>query len=140
MTKAKPVKLPDKPSALIRLALRDLEKCERSPKYKVEMAYWHDPNGKCKVCLAGSVMAKSLGVGPNQQLHPQDLEDADTQRKLFALNAFRVGGIHGGLEEMGIKRPITLPMTVPREFYKENSTKFKVFMRGVATMLAKEGL
>lgn len=140
MTKSKPVKLPDKPSALIRLALRDLEKCERSSKYKVEMAYWHDPNGKCKVCLAGSVIAKTLGVKPNQQLHPDDCTDNDTRRKLFALNAFRLGGIHGGLDEMGIERPNTIPMTVPREFYKENSTKFKVFMRGVATMLAKEGL
>ena len=35
-------KLPEKKSELIRLALKNLQECEEDPKYKVNMARWHD--------------------------------------------------------------------------------------------------
>jgi hypothetical protein len=59
--------LPNKPSELIRVALKDLEEAERDPHYEVEMCTWHRPSsttGVCTVCLAGSVLAKSCGVVP----------------------------------------------------------------------------
>lgn len=36
------VDLPEKPSELIRLALRDLETVEANPHYEVNMASWHN--------------------------------------------------------------------------------------------------
>ena len=62
--------LPSKPWNLIRLAIKDLEKCEIDPNYKIDMDVWHLPpnehissdDGKCWVCLAGSVMAKHFKV------------------------------------------------------------------------------
>lgn len=35
--------LPDKPSELIRLAIKDLETCEASEKYAIFMGAWHEP-------------------------------------------------------------------------------------------------
>jgi hypothetical protein len=43
------VKLPKKPSALLRLALADLEKAEKSPRVKINMGEWHETNGHCTV-------------------------------------------------------------------------------------------
>lgn len=56
--------LPDKKSELIRLAIADLEKCEQDPNYTIDMTRWHEPryDGVCQVCLAGSVMAKTLNA------------------------------------------------------------------------------
>ncbi len=55
------MKLPKKPSALIRLALDDLRKVERSKKYVVDMGTYHEPEyDGCHVCLAGAIMAKTL--------------------------------------------------------------------------------
>lgn len=58
------MKLPDKSSKLLLLALRDLELIERDPNYKVNMGVFHDSvfktGSKCSVCLAGSVIAKTL--------------------------------------------------------------------------------
>src|SRR5579863_603030 len=39
-------RLPVKPSRLILLALKDLEKTERSKKYKADMNYWHVKEGR----------------------------------------------------------------------------------------------
>ena len=44
----------------LRLGLDDLAKAERSKRFEVNMSEWLVTNGKCEVCLAGSVMALSL--------------------------------------------------------------------------------
>lgn len=61
----KNTQLPDKPSELIRLALKDLRKTERQFwKYKIDMDIWHSGKtstlSRCSVCLAGAVMAQTL--------------------------------------------------------------------------------
>ena len=116
--------LPDKPSALIRLALEDMAKCEEDPDYEVEMSCFHLPNQdcvpdnpatmqikpvkRCLVCLAGSVMAQTLGAADTEWLHPADFRDKDgfhptTENRLQALDAFRVGVLWEGLELMGLE-------------------------------------
>lgn len=100
MSKNKP--LPDKLSALICIALKDLRKAERSKDYKVDMSMWHAPNGVCRVCLAGAVMAFSLRMPKNvdflNTLAPSSLFDnVETNNKLFALNHLRVGQVSSAL-------------------------------------------
>lgn len=97
-------KLPDKPSELIELALKDLETVEKlSILYKVDMATWHDKlvlfKQKCKVCLAGAVIACSLGESVFKHIRPEDFKgtDPDTYYKLISLNYFRMGDIYSGL-------------------------------------------
>lgn len=55
-------KLPRKLSTLLLLAVEDALACQRQrSKYVLDMTSYHDPmGGKCHVCLAGAVMARSL--------------------------------------------------------------------------------
>lgn len=91
--------LPDKPSALIRLALDDLEKVEKDGRYRVDMTQWHggwrpERDIPCRVCLAGAVMAKTLGTNLRASIVPRDSHDG---YKLRSLNDFREGRIEDGL-------------------------------------------
>lgn len=96
--------LPNKPSELIRVALQDLRKVERSKKYLISMESWHMPTHlysselpKCYVCLAGAVMAKEFDIPVDDYAtpytFPRKIED-----KLIALNNFRCGWIYSALE------------------------------------------
>jgi len=108
-----PSKLPRKPSKLIRIALEDLIKAEKSPLYNINMNVWHGKatkspgygmgmysydkgfeENKCSVCLAGSVMAFSLKT--NIDLHITNSkvsEFEDVSDQLEALDELRVGRI-----------------------------------------------
>lgn len=136
-------KLPDKPSDLIELALTDLEKCESDPYYEIDMGSWHHPeDGKCLVCLAGAVMAQSLGDNPKKvsSLARWRVRDEVTARKLSALDYFRSGGIAGGLREMRIRHPIGFPATFKPSSYSINATKFKADLRNLAAQFREAGL
>lgn len=75
-------RLPGRPSTIIRMALKDLEKTEHSKDYVVNMSEWVGPprDGKCPVCFAGSIMAHRTykELFKNQStlsiLHTRDLE------------------------------------------------------------------
>ncbi len=83
--------LPDKPSALLRLALRDLEACERDTRYIIDMQDWHEPRGDlCHVCLSGAVMTQSLAMDRFYSCNPADF-DHELASKLEALDEARVG-------------------------------------------------
>jgi hypothetical protein len=93
--------LPTLPSALIRVAIADLEKAEQDTNtYSINMGDWHRPNASktgdahltCSVCLAGSVMAFSLEASDRHSYAPQDYDDA-TECALEAINALREGFI-----------------------------------------------
>ncbi len=104
MTKTKKqIKLPSKPSELILLALKDLRAVEKSKKYVVEMGEWHTPDyrdGKCAVCLAGAVMAKTLKVSVHDDMLPYRMGINDD--KLRALDYFREGYVQGAFRYLGI--------------------------------------
>lgn len=96
--------LPDKPSKLIRLALKDEDKANRSPRYKMHMNVWHevytfDRKELCHVCFAGAVMAFTLGAKWKDDLEPEDFRNGNVE-KLNALDAFRSGDIYEGCAEM----------------------------------------
>ena len=137
-------------SALIRLGLEDLAKCEESSSYVVLMSKWHRGGGfgnaePCSVCLAGSVMAQSLGVEFWEEAAPGDFDGA-TRNKLHALDDFRCGYVLAGL--MSFYDPEEIPSdrtfdswsdwTVPR--YRDDPKQWRSAMNELADYLEGEGL
>jgi hypothetical protein len=81
--------LPLRLHELLDLALKDLMSCAKSTKYVIDMGTWHEPyRDGCHVCMAGAVMARSLGQEA-VQLQPRDLPGNENQ--LSALNRIRLG-------------------------------------------------
>lgn len=83
--------LPNKLSDLLELAVRDSLKCEAEPaRYRLDMGSWHSPgrDGICHVCLAGAVLAQTLGVAADEWVNWTDVKG---QAKLQAINEMRVG-------------------------------------------------
>lgn len=131
-------KLPEKPSALIRLALADLEVVEKNPKYAIDMDFWHIVNKDteiCSVCFAGAVMANTLEA-PSWMSHvPFEFESEC--HKLVALDSFRCGHIAAGLEQLDID-PIEKLWSWNVMHYHIDPIQFKKDMHDMADML--EGL
>lgn len=129
-------KLPNKPSALIRLAVHDLELTMQDKEhYKIDMDDWHQPNGKCSVCFAGGVMAQSLKQSPFSSVVPSDF-DMNTHIKLLAINEFREGYICNGLNLLGIRyiHMEDLPSRVPVKAFNKNKKKFISDMMALADL------
>ena len=120
--------LPKKPSDLLELALKDLELCEKDPKYSIDMDTWHiyeDRDKTCSVCLAGAVMAKSLDR--NKYL---DIHNTDPMEPLFkALDFFRTGDIRTGFKELRLPLPKSLDGYRSVVGYETNPKRFKAQMR-----------
>jgi hypothetical protein len=90
-------RLPNKLSALLRLAVQDAQKCEAMPeKYRLDMRSWHQPSGSvCAVCMAGSVIAQTMSADELMEYEPEDFgDDAD---RLCAINYMRQGGFETAL-------------------------------------------
>ena len=133
--------LPDKPSELIRVALADLVKVEAMPEtYSVSMGVWHHRSrtGKCFVCLAGSVMAGSLGADASATMNPNHY-DPLTRRKLMALDSLRCGYVNDALEHLGLDQAGM--RDVPGASYHAHSAKsFHTDMAKLADDLEAAGL
>lgn len=100
------IELPDKPSELIKLALKKLELIEKDFRYRVTIpkwpfGIWHGPrwNGRCYVCLAGVLMA-CLGVPSNEYAVLYQF-DRTTQGKLQAVDELSRGEIYFALISLG---------------------------------------
>lgn len=127
------VKLPDKRSELLKLALSNLELIEEDPFYEVKMAIWHDrnfENEKCQVCFAGSVMAKTLDAPFREYVCP-DTFNYETMAKLYWLDRVRTGYVD-------CLSPI-YPFPTYLHSYKESPEGFKLWVRTVIEQLEKEG-
>lgn len=142
--------LPDKPSELIRVAIRDLEAVEKLPEvYEIDMKSWHEPGRgysptTCAVCLAGAVMAQTLGANPREFRYPTDYaREIRIQAKLRALNMFREGEISNGLYEFGYDYPMTNIFNCrlcALDYDSRQPEVFKQQMLSRAEMLEREGL
>lgn len=105
-TKSKPAKtLPDNLPDLIELAVRDARACAKDPRYALAMGVWHMPNGKCSVCMAGAVMAKTLRFPRSGYAEPWDVSDGDERKKLFAINCVRAGYCEDAAAYLGVPVP-----------------------------------
>lgn len=96
--------LPDRLSDLLEVAVNDAKACGKDPRYKLSMMNWHEPigdSGVCRVCLAGSVIAKTLKEDATHFTDPLSYRQTEKDRpldglgpvarKLLALNAMREG-------------------------------------------------
>ena len=64
-------KPPAKLSALLALAIGDMERMLADSRYQPDSGEWHRPHGptgRCHACLAGAVVAGTLGASPDQDL------------------------------------------------------------------------
>jgi hypothetical protein len=88
-----PDTLPNVLSDCIEIALQDLAKAEASDKYVVDMGTWHRPtdDGKCQVCLAGSIMAFTINNVITPDIHIECTSDFPRilEHKLDALDSIR---------------------------------------------------
>jgi len=97
-------KLPNTLHALMRVALDDSAWCEALPdRFKMDMGTWHSEigcsEGKCAVCFAGAVIAKTLAAPDDKYFSPSHFDD-DTSDKLTALDCLRSGHVGDAAEEM----------------------------------------
>lgn len=98
-------KLPDLPSALIRVAIKDAAQLDQD-RYSPDWRDWHVPilhaedEGVCVICAAGAVIAGTLGAPIDKLREPCDF-DEDTNSKLRALDCFRMGQVIHGVNLMG---------------------------------------
>jgi hypothetical protein len=84
---------------VLRLALDDFEAVSRDARYVIDFGNWHRPpdgmtasKTACSVCLAGAVIARSLGAPAHLYLEPEDYSEA-LELRLAALDHLRSGGI-----------------------------------------------
>lgn len=129
--------LPRHPGDLLRLAIKDLQLCQRSQGYKIDMAIWHrlQPDGLCHVCLAGAVVAKSLQqpIGAYEQnigLH--------NTMCMFAIDHFRKGRVYAGLQSLSLGCPSHYPFKVDVPDYDKNRRGFFRALRTLAKTLDTE--
>lgn len=83
--------LPNKLSDLLELAVRDVQKCEAEPtRFRIDMGRWHTPllSGTCAVCMAGAVLAQTIGVADGQYVAWKRIVE---QAQLVAINELRTG-------------------------------------------------
>lgn len=129
----KDIRLPNKPSALLQLALDDLERCEKDPHYEIYMGEWHSPGDKhCLVCMAGAVIAKTLECDRFNEVTPC-LLDHDNSQKLRAIDAFRSNDPISAFNYLKIRR--TVPPLIYVTKYMDDPDRFKAQMReNIATL------
>lgn len=94
-------KLPDSLPDLIELAVADARRVVKDKRYRLDMFDWHwyneDFDRRCHVCLAGAVMAKTLGTDPKETCTPDNSEDGNRLRALDAIRSGRIPSAYGCL-------------------------------------------
>jgi hypothetical protein len=133
--------LPKIPSKLIRLALNDLKLVENDSDYRVDMAHYHErwqDSGPCFVCLAGSVMAKTLHAA-KRHLKTYDM-GTDNRPLLRALNLFRLGCVREAILMMGKYDDASSKYDREIVQYDEDRDLFVRDMERLANDLEKDGL
>ena len=107
--------LSDHPAVFFAQSLHDCYLCDIDSKYYIESNVWYTPSasyeGKCLVCLAGSVMAQRFFDKIPEDLNywnevvPQHF-GREVSKKLYAINSFRSGQFHAGyIAELGLPAP-----------------------------------
>ena len=129
--------LPSDPADLLQVAYDDLCRVEQSKKFSVNMSSWGAVyNDTCSVCLAGAVMMQhskaareTLKQGseiyPSDVTHDMDLSGLLRQsvlRKIYGLNAFRMGHIYIFLEFLNVPDEARARFIVRKDYRRIRST------------------
>lgn len=145
-------RLPDRPSELLKLAMADLDAVRADPQYHVDMAAWHIPqsNGVCAVCLAGSVMANTLGLESKNAIYGietfEKLADEAGANgrslavKMVALDNIRRGYVAEAVEMMGYRVEFENPDDARRGTVFESDHQFDERMQRIVGFLEYHGL
>lgn len=128
--------LPDKPSELIRLAVKDLKMVESMPeKYGINMSLWClEENDKCTVCMAGAVMKMELDASVLEMA----ILGEDNYWKLLAINKLRMGHVWKALEYLLLEETHKYNRQVMS--YHQGKEAFYTGMEQLACDLEKDGL
>jgi hypothetical protein len=104
-------------SELIDISLRDLACAEKTLGYAIDMGSWHCPRSMtdddeivarvCAVCLAGSVMAFSLGVAATVAVAPDSRSMKANRAQLEAINLLRTGEVFEAACRLGMTPKLT---------------------------------
>ena len=90
-----------KPSVLLETAVADMKLCLADERYEIDMLTWYEPaetpNQKCLVCLAGAVLAQTVGFGTSNNISHVFSHLYGFRNQMYAINMFRLGGISEGL-------------------------------------------
>lgn len=140
--------LPDLPSELLKVALTDLGMAEQDPHTEIHMSTWYDRvvgyedrTGmavvtQCHVCMAGAVLKERANM-PEGAIFtgPEDFPE-DIERKLRAINKFRMGEVANGLfillqKDTSEYRNLDFEATP----YEDDAEAFKAEMRGLILAL-----
>jgi hypothetical protein len=137
--------LPAKPSALILLALADLEWAERNPDYAVNMGHWHSGKNEgrnvCTVCFAGAVMAKTLHADSKFDFTPFNFSEPNEIR-LDVIDDFRGGNIGLACAKLDIPvfdEDVGAEVRVRITPYSDDPELFKAEMRLLAKLFKRFG-
>lgn len=110
MVKYSGSKLPQKPSSLIRIAVKDMRRIALEDGYVFNMSTFHIPmlddrTGKvvCNLCFAGAVMA-GMAKMPKNDDYCLTNTDREFENKMAALDSFRSGSIANGLSYLQNRR------------------------------------
>jgi len=135
--------LPNKLSALILLALKDLEWVEARPEiYKVNMNLWHTGTNLapiCGVCLAGAVIAHTFKMNHLESWVPSNFS-ANISDKLHAINLIREGRLEAALGELEEYLPDGVLRSVEICKYEDDPEAFKKKLLQIAKVLQKYNL
>jgi hypothetical protein len=143
------IELPKKPSALIRLAVEDIEKCEADPNFKIEMSAWVSMalSGRCEVCAAGAILVQNAKHGLNAMVADMVAwadgplpSYVEFPTFMYAVDAFRCGHIIDGLRALDIEPPRGIKEIMNVVPYSLHNGLFKADMRAMATYLEGFGL
>ena len=106
--------LPNSLHGLLQTAIKDIEKVLEEPNiYRVVMNYWHGPRNyydefvRCEVCMAGAVMAKSLGASRFEGKSPASY-GGSLERKLNVIDRLRRFYFFGAYHELYGDMPLDL--------------------------------
>ena len=133
-------KLPDKPSELIRLAIKDMKIVYARDDVEVNMRRWHKPKqGVCLMCAAGTVMSNSLETDPSIVANPL-YYDEDIPDKLEAINNLRLGEVEWALQDLDLKPTEKFDRDINQPETKDDLPAFYIELEKLASDLEAEGL
>ena len=133
-------KLPDKPSELIRLAVKDMKIVYARDDVEVDMNNWHKPKqGVCLMCAAGAVMSNSLETDSSVRAVPL-YYDEDIPDKLGAINYLRFGEVEDALQDLGLKPTEKFDRDINQPRTKDDLPAFYIELEKLASDLEAEGL
>lgn len=91
----------NKLSVLLSIARDDLKSVEQfKDRYEVDMGSWHVPwEGKCSVCMAGAVMARTYSMDDEADVYPSDLS-YNLKRRMSAVDWLRCGNVSSAASVM----------------------------------------